>query len=185
MRRKHSRPASVAAVIAGLVACGPCSRDASAPARPGQAQPATGGSGASVDRAAVAARIFDDVVRPEILFPDPAERALYQALPVGDVHGIRAYGFQLKPQPGMDAKRHFHIISVAAAPTGTLPAAGGSVAGPNGAFSERTLRTSDQRYDVRVSEGMLLPDDVKLRAFDLDRAARAITSRYDTLTARH
>ena len=85
----------------------------------------------------------------------------------------------------MQKDRHFHMITVAAARRGkqTDPAAEGQTFGPNGGFWDKVVRTADGRYELRLSEGMLLPDSVHPPEFDLERAAQALSSRYDGLSA--
>jgi hypothetical protein len=169
------------AAAALLVACGtrvstPSGQDAAAPSR--DASPAARGDAP----AATLASTFDALVTAEAVFPDAAQRALYRAVPPETQDGRRVYGYELKPQPGMDPKRHFHLVSVAISTAKGPPDAGPStLAGPNGAFTEFTARTSDGRFDVSASEGNLLPDSVELPAFDLTRAARSIAERYAAL----
>jgi hypothetical protein len=131
------------------------------------------------------AQLFDTVVTVEALFPDPAQRALYRAVPPETREEQRVYSFELRPQPGMEPERHFHLVSVAigAAAKGRLDPSPASLEGPNGTFNELAVRTSDGRYDVSVSEGNLMPDSVALPVFDLTRAAKAIAARYAGLRA--
>jgi hypothetical protein len=54
--------------------------------------------------------LFDRVIRAERVFPDAAQRARYEAIPVQAVQGDRVCGFMLKNQPvskriGTDARR--------------------------------------------------------------------------------
>ena len=125
-------------------------------------------------------QLFDKVVRAGVVFPDAAQRALYKELPVQTIRGARVYGFALQPQPGMQHDRHFHIVSVAVSRVGDRADAGpeGLSLGPNGGFWEKAIRTADGRYEIRMSEGMLLPDSVKVPEFDLGRAAQAISSQF-------
>jgi hypothetical protein len=157
--------AQLATLIAGLAACGPSTRNG--------------------DPGAEGLQLFDKVVRAEVVFPDAAQRALYKELPVQTVRGDRLYGFELQPQPGMQQNRHFHIVSVAVSRVGAHADAGleGLSFGPNGGFWEKVVRTADGRYDIRMAEGMLLPDSVKVPEFDLGRAAQAISGRYRELSA--
>jgi hypothetical protein len=121
------------------------------------------------------------LVKAELLFPDEKQRALYRELPAEPLQGKRAYGFELKPQPGMQPNRHFHLVTVAVAPAAGVPDAGlSTLAGPNGAFTAYTLRTADERFDITVSDGNLLPNRVDLPPFDLTRGARALADRYDS-----
>jgi hypothetical protein len=140
-------------------------------------------AGANVPRAAWAALAdFDRVVRPEIVFPDAQQRAQYRELPITTHETKRIYTFELKPLPGMDPKRHFHVVSVAVgAATGPIDAGPSTLAGPNGAFNVYSLRTADGRFAISVSDGNLLPDSVDLPLFDLTRAARAVAERYEGL----
>jgi hypothetical protein len=131
----------------------------------------------------VDAQLFDKVVRAEVLFPDAAQRSLYEVLPVQTVQGDRVYAFQLEHRPGMQADRHFHIISVAVARVGVRDGGpAGLTYGPNGGFWQKLVRTADGRYDLRLTEGMLLPNGVKTPHFDLASAALALSTRYGELT---
>jgi hypothetical protein len=152
-------------LIVGLAACRPSTRN--------------GDSGTE------GLQLFDTVVRADVVFPDAAQRALYKEVPVQTIRGARVYGFELQPQPGMQPNRHFHIVSAAVSRVDERVDAGpeGVSFGPNGGFWEKAVRTADGRYEIRMSEGMLLPDSAKVPEFDLGRAAEAISSRYRGLSA--
>jgi hypothetical protein len=128
--------------------------------------------------------LFDRVVSRDALFPE-GERDLYQVMPAQEVQGKRVYAFLLKPQAGMDPSRHFHTVSIAVMPSaGALD--GGSVrglAGPNGSFNQLDARTADGRFDLLLSQGGLLPEQVMPPAFDLTRAAQELANRYAALAA--
>lgn len=183
-RRTAWREFAILLVV--LATCGACTRNTDGTDKPTQGKPPKPAPApAKVDPSAELAQLFDKVVRPEVVFPDAAQRALYEEIPVQMVHGSRVYGFALKPQPDMQKDRHFHMITVAAARRGkqTDPAAEGQTFGPNGGFWDKVVRTADGRYELRLSEGMLLPDSVHPPEFDLERAAQALSSRYDGLSA--
>ena len=182
-RRTAWREFAILLVV--LAACGACTRNTDGTGKPAQGEPPKPAPAPdSVDPSAELAQLFDKVVRPEVVFPDAAQRALYEESPVEMVHGSRVYGFALKPQPDMQKDRHFHMITVAAARHDQQadPAAQGQTFGPNGGFWDEIVRTADGRYELRLSEGMLLPDSVHLPEFDLERTARALSSRYDGLS---
>jgi hypothetical protein len=122
---------------------------------------------------------LDAIVTPELVFPDPATRQLYDAIPPEtSQEGWRSYGFLLKPQPGMTPERHFHIVSVTWAPAGTLPQGLRGIGGPNGGFVDWAASTADGLYDIRVSEGTLLPDTVVLPEFELEETTERLLQGY-------
>jgi hypothetical protein len=177
--------AQLASLIAGLAACGPGARDGGSPPTGHAKALETAAITGPRDQGAGGVELFDKVVRADLLFPDAKQRALYQELPVQTIRGNRVYGFALRLQPGMQKDRHFHIVSVAAYRVGERTDAGrpGLTFGPNGAFWDKVVRTPDARYELRVSEGSLLPNGVQAAEFDLDLAAQAIVKRYGELTA--
>jgi hypothetical protein len=177
----------LATLVAALSACGPRKHEAGgdddqqAPAR----APEPAREPGDADPTGDVAVLFDQVVRAERVFPEAAQRALYEEISVQVVQGDRVYGFMLKPQPGMQENRHFHIITVAVARVDerAAPPSARQTFGPNGGLWDVIVRTADGRYDIRLSEGMLLPDSVHLPRFDLARTAQALSSRYSELTA--
>lgn len=127
---------------------------------------------------------FDRLVTPESVFPDRAQRALYRMLPPVSEKGQRAYAFQLIPQAGMNEARHFNLVTVTWARGGQLvklqASAGPSgVGGPGGGFVDAFAQTDDRAWDVRVTQGMLLPDGVDVPAFDVEKAATEMVRRYN------
>jgi hypothetical protein len=128
------------------------------------------------------AAVFDSVVTAELVFPEAQQRALYRVVPPETREHKRVYGFELKPQPGMQRERHFHIVSISvASATGSIERGPSTLAGPTGAFNEVWLRTGDARYELSVSDGNLLPESVEVPAFDLTSTARRISERYAAL----
>jgi hypothetical protein len=121
---------------------------------------------------------FDSIVTPEVVFPDPATRALYEEFPPDTTEGGgRRYSFVLIRQPGM-SNRHFHVITVIWASAGTFSQGVGGTGGPGGGFVDFTTRTQDGTYDLRVSEAMLLPDGVEEAEFDLHSTVERLLLRY-------
>jgi len=170
---------ALAAVVC-LSACGGKPPD-SGPFDGGRAQPVEAGTQAQ-EPAPIALSDFDRVVKLEVVFPDATQHALYRELPVATQQGKRIYAFELKPQRGMNPKRHFHIVSVAVGTaTGSLDAGPSTLAGPNGAFNLYAMHTADGRFEISVSDGNLLPNSVDLPLFDLTRAASALADRYERL----
>jgi len=107
-------------------------------------------------------RRLDALITAELVFPDPAQRRLFAAQPPSTEGGVRGYGFEFLPQPGMLTERHFVIVAVTFAPASPardtrLDPGLSSTAGPGGSFLEAVGRTRDGVYDVRVSFAMLLP----------------------------
>lgn len=98
--------------------------------------------------------------------------------------GASRYLFELKPRPGTTDGRNFQLISVSWARAGTFVKAPGSAAalggsaGPNGGFVDASARTPDGAYDVRVSQGMLLPDTVDVLQFDIESVTAEQVQRY-------
>lgn len=127
---------------------------------------------------------FDRFVSAETVFPDPAVRARYRALVPVTENRQRSYAFQLLPQPGMDEKRHFGLVTVTWARGGSfVKVPGASVApagvgGPGGGFVDAFAQTADGAFDVRVTQGMLLPAGVELPAFDIQKAAAEMVRLY-------
>jgi hypothetical protein len=163
----------------GAVAAGCACR--SAELAPGPAAPAAPKLSAK-DEA-----LLDKVVAEEWL--DADRRALMQAQPGSTENGYRHYVFELKAQPGMAPERHYDSIVVSFAPPGSFVEVAArepklsNTAGPNGSVLEAALRTSDGRFDVRVSEAALLPDTVELTAFDVAGAAQALSRSYERQVA--
>jgi hypothetical protein len=180
-RHVVSRQVDVLALLAVFAACTPVGQTRSPEGGAIKPAPQVGAEPNRSPPAAESWQVFDRVVTAESLFPDPAQRALYRVLPVESVHGRRVYGFTLVPQAGMQENRHFHIIAVAVLPRGADAGSASAFAGPNGGFSEYVQQTTDGRYELRVSEGMLLPDTVELPPFDAPKAAQGLSNRYDSL----
>lgn len=128
--------------------------------------------------------LFDRVVSLESVFADRAQRALYRMLPSVTEDGLRTYAFQLSPQPAMDPARHFNLVTVTWAPAGRFVKSAGTAVGPSGSggphggFVDGFAQTADGAYDVRVSNGMLLPDKVDVPAFDVEQAAANMVRLY-------
>ena len=142
------------------------------PALPEQSATAVTPTAAETDFA-----LFDRLVTAESVFPDPVQRGLYRMLPPVTESGQRTYTFHLNPQPGMDKERHFNLVTITWARGGQLVKTPGSVVapsgvgGPGGGFIDAFAQTNDRAYDVRVSQGMLLPNSVNVPAFDVEKAA--------------
>lgn len=130
---------------------------------------------------------LDALITPATIFPDPAERVLYEMhAPVSD-DDRRSYVFELKAQPGMVANRHFQLITISWARAGTFVAADGaprvgSSGGPGGAIMDAVAQTADKAYDVQVSEAMLLPETVQVPQFDLTKTAAMLVQNYGAPT---
>jgi len=123
---------------------------------------------------------FDRIVTPEIVFPDPAERALFEMLPPETLdNGWRAYAFPFIRQPNMDNK-DFYLITVVWAPAGTFHPGLGGTGGPRGGIVDRSTRTPDGLYDFRVSLGMLLPSVIaeNVPEIDLDSMIERLLLQY-------
>lgn len=126
---------------------------------------------------------FDALTTPTTIFPDPAQRALYEMQAPSTDNGRRSYTFELKAQPGMKANRHFHLITITWAPAGSFGGTKGaprikSTFGPGGSIIDAAAQTADGRFDVQVSEAMLLPDTVPVPPFDLTVAAASLARGY-------
>lgn len=132
---------------------------------------------------------FDRLVTPASIFPDPSQRALYEFMAPSSDHGRRSYTFQLKPQRGMVADRHFHVLTISWAHAGTFvsgpdaSSAQSSTGGPHGGFIDFAMRTTDDNYDLRVAEAILLPDTVQVPDLDLKGLAATLVHRYDESAA--
>lgn len=124
---------------------------------------------------------FDRLVTLETIFPDQEQRNLYLMHSPISNQGERTYMFQLIPQSGMNEARHFHFISITWARRGQPIKAPGSVTGvggPNGAFIDVFFQTEDHLFDVHVSQGVLLPNEIKIPAVDVERIATDMVRRY-------
>jgi len=164
----------------GLTGCGNRSDQASSAK--------SGASSSSVSPPSISAEadfaLLDRLVTAESVFPDRAQRGLYRMLPPVTENGQRSYTFQLNAQSGMDETRHFNLVTITWARGGELLQSSGLVAapsgtgGPGGGFVDAFARTDDHAYDVRVSQGSLLPDSVDLPAFDVTRAAANMVRLY-------
>jgi hypothetical protein len=134
--------------------------------------------------------LLDRVTTLEAVVPDAAERALYMTNESITEGAQRSYTFGLKPQASMDPARHFQIVSVAWArpgafasdPSGDAGLSG--TGGPNGGFVDQISRTPDGTYDVRVSLGELLPNDVRTAAVDPATVTRRVLDEYAKATSR-
>jgi len=121
---------------------------------------------------------FDGVVTPEIVFPNPAERALFEMLPPRTLeNGGRAYVFPLIRQPGMD-DGDLYLITVVWAPAGTFHPGLGGTGGPGGGIVDYAARTPDGLYDLRVSLGMQLPAVIDVPEFNFDSIVERLLQRY-------
>jgi hypothetical protein len=151
-------------------------------------QPVEAAPTSSLSEADIA--LLDKVTTLEAVVPDAAERALYITNESITEGAQRSYTFGLKPQATMDPARHFQIVSVAWARPGSFasdrPGDSGlsGTGGPNGAFVEKVARTPDGGYDVRVSVGELLPNDVRTAAVDPDTLTRRLLDAYSKVTSR-
>lgn len=126
---------------------------------------------------------FDVLTTPATVFPDAAQRALYEMRVPTTENGRRSYTFELRKQPGMVANRHFHLITITWAPGDTFGARDGeprikSTFGPGGGFISVVAQTADRRFDVQVSEAMRLPDSVQLAPFDSAGLAASLVRGY-------
>lgn len=131
------------------------------------------------------AALFDRLVSLESVFSDRAQRGLYQMLDPVAEEGMRTYAFRLSPQPGMDPARHFNLVTVTWAPAGrfvkspaTAVTTSGS-GGPHGGFVDGFAQTADRAYDVRVTQGSLLPDGVEAPAVDVEKTAANMVRLYE------
>ena len=126
---------------------------------------------------------FDALTTPTTIFPDLAQRALYKMQAPATDNDRRGYTFELKAQPGMKANRHFHLISITWAPAGSFVSTEGaprikSTFGPGGSIIDAAAQTADRRFDVQVSEAMLLPESVQVPPFDPGLAASVLVRNY-------
>lgn len=132
---------------------------------------------------------LDALMTPVTIFPDSAQRALYEMHAPVSENGRRSYVFELKAQPGMVADRHFQLITITWARAGTFVGSDGkprlvSTGGPGGAIVDALAQTADKAYDLQVSEAMLLPETVQVPQFDLDRAAATLVQSYGASASR-
>jgi hypothetical protein len=164
--------------LVGAIAFGVCCRGGSAETE--AAKPAAPVSTGAANPSATELRIFDEIVRVDRVFTDAGQRALYEEQPVQALDNRRIYTFVLKFRPGMQKDRHFHIVTVAvsAAGSGRQPGTEQPTMGPNGSFTDKVVRTADDRYELRLSEGMLLPDAVDVPDLDLGAMGQTIALRY-------
>jgi hypothetical protein len=143
---------------------------------------------AAVDLDAADIGRFDALVTPVTIFPNPAQRALYEMhAPISD-GASRSYVFELKALPGMVPNRHFQLITITWARAGRFVAGNGaagiaSVGGPGGAIVDAVAQTADKAYDVQVSEAMLLPETVQVPQFDPTATAAMLAQSYDRRSA--
>jgi hypothetical protein len=125
----------------------------------------------------------------EAIVPDPSERSLYARDEAITEGAQRSYTFGLKSQATMDPARHFQIISVAWARPGSFasdrPGESGlsGTGGPNGAFVEKVSPMPDGSYDVRVSIGEFLPNNVRTAAVDPDTLSKRLLDTYSRATS--
>ena len=132
---------------------------------------------------------LDTVMTPELVFPADAQRKLYRARPPEVKDGKRSYAFELLDQPGMVAGQHFHSITFAFAPAGTLRHAAGSqpeimsAGGPQGSFVRASARSADGAFDVSVMERMLLPNTLPRPEIRADTALAAVLQRLERASA--
>ncbi len=165
------------ALLAGL---GLASWGASHAAPPATETPASTPSEA---QAQLPADLFDRIVSPETVFPNPAQRRKFELLPIPPAEGRRSYSYSLKPQPGMK-RHHFYVVLVSWAPAGYWikdKSQGGpqtGAAGPNASMIDTYVQTDDGLYDLRVGVAMSsLPNHIQVD-FDTDAAAQYLTRRY-------
>jgi hypothetical protein len=149
-------------------------------------QPIEATASSSLTEAEIA--LLDRATTLEEVVPDAAERALYTTHEAITEGGQRSYTFALKSQVTMDPARHFQIVSIAWAQPEAFasdrPGDGLSgTGGPNGAFVEKVTRTPDGSYDVRVSLGQLLPNDVRTAAVDPETVTRRLLDAYSKATS--
>jgi hypothetical protein len=162
-----------------LLDCGGESARQELPAKAGSQSPNAPSPSAEADFG-----LFDGLVSPESVFPDRNQRGLYRMLPPVTENGQRTYTFQLSGQPGMDEARHFNLVTITWARRGQLVKSPGSsvapsgVGGPSGGFVDAFAQTDDGAYDVRVTQGSLLPDTVNLPAFDVAKTASEMVRLY-------
>lgn len=163
----------LAACVAVALICG-CEAESAPPA-------ATTQTSTVPDTRAI--KQFDALTTPTTIFPDPAQRALYGMQAPATDNGRRSYTFELKAQPGMNANRHFHLITITWAPAGSFVGADGapqvkSTGGPGGSIIDAVAQTADRRFDIQVSEAMLLPESVQVPPFDPGVAASVLVRNY-------
>jgi len=76
----------------------------------------------------------------------------------------------------MDEDRHFNLVTITWVRHGHLgktpeaSATPSGMGGPGGGFVDAFAQTGDRAYDVRVLQGMLLPDGVNSPTFDVEKA---------------
>lgn len=108
--------------------------------------------------------IFDRLVTPESVFPDSAQRKQFQLLPPSGSADERSYVFQFIPVKGMNASRHFLLLTItwtkATSPKDAQPVLLG-VGGPGGGFVDAVAQTDDHIWNLRVSLGSLMPAGVE------------------------
>jgi hypothetical protein len=125
-----------------------------------------------------AASAFDDLVTADALFA-PSDRARVERTTSTPADGGRTYNFVLRPEPSMVPDRHFYMLTVVVARAGLGPSAqAATAAGPNGAFVERQLRTSDGAFEITLRLGSLLPESVAAPDVSLEAAGQAIADAY-------
>ena len=134
---------------------------------------------------------LDQLTTLETIFPNASDRALYTAHDPVMENDQRSYTFVLKPQPGMDPPRHFQTISVTWARAQTFLTSDStssdlsSTGGPNGSVIEKSVQTADRMYDIRLTQGELLPNTAKTAAIDIEALARRILDTYTETKSRH
>jgi hypothetical protein len=127
---------------------------------------------------------FDRLVSLDTLLDEPARRRSSRAVPPLSHYGRRYYTFVLAAQPEAEPARHSAVITVAVARAGLLTRSTerapqrSNLGGPNGGFADATLQTSDGRYDLRVSEGTLLPSGER-PSLRVERAVSELARRYE------
>ena len=109
-----------------------------------------------------------------------AQASEYEVHPPTEEGGVRTYAFVLRPRSGMEVDRHFHIVTVAWVPSDAAATDEPmSVGGPGGGFTTFSSRTEDGRFELRVTEGMLLPDAVELPALDPSSVLARLKTAYE------
>jgi hypothetical protein len=171
--------------LAGVLAIWSCNRP-----QPEQGKQDAPTSQSPAPLAAGELALFDRLTTLETIFPESSDRDLYTAGEAVVENGERSYTFTLKPQPGMDAARHFQIVTVAWARPGAFAntRTGGAgvsgTGGPGGGFVEKVAQTPDRAYDVRVALGELLPNTAKTPALDLDALVQRLLDEYTKVKSR-
>jgi len=112
--------------------------------------------------------IFDRIVTPKIIFPDPAVLALFEVYPpkTGTLEGkeieFTEYKFSLIPLPEWENYENDYYITITVIwlPGGTFPHQGGIPGmGPKHGFFGWVERTPDGKYDLLIVLEDRIPKD--------------------------